>query len=334
MPKKNSIAAIIILAILICLILCIGGMFLSHWYAERYFEVSNDENPQALLGDSFGAVNALISAFAFAGVIVAIFLERKELKLHRKDLSFQQQEFAIQNETLQLQRFENTFFNMLTLQQRIVLDLCYKDEKMGKIVQGRELFFFSFEEMVHQVKSSNGQEDIIIGMRQYLAVNGLACYDNCRTPSYFDHYFRHLYTIIKFIDSSELLSFEEKNKYTSMVRATLSRYELVWFFYNGLSIAGNPKFKKLIEKYSLLKNIREELLALCKENAETLTRKKVNWHILLDNGYSGKDYNFWVTVDNTDSTKYYVSAFYNKNDLNEGIWAVKEMQNFVAHITQ
>lgn len=334
MPKKNSIAAIIILAILVCLILCIGGMFLSHWYAERYFEVSNDENPQALLGDSFGAVNALISAFAFAGVIVAIFLERNELKLHRKDLSFQQQEFAIQNETLQLQRFENTFFNMLTLQQRIVLDLCYKDEKMGKIVQGRELFFFSFEEMVHQVESSNGQEDIIIGMRQYLAVNGLACYDNCRTPSYFDHYFRHLYTIIKFIDSSELLSFEEKNKYTSMVRATLSRYELVWLFYNGLSIAGNPKFKKLIEKYSLLKNIREELLALCKENAETLTRKNVNWHILLDNGYSGKDYNFWVTVDNTDSTKYYVSAFYNKNDLNEGIWAVKEMQNFVAHITQ
>lgn len=200
MPKKNSIATIIILAILVCLILCIGGMFLSHWYAERYFEVSNDENPQALLGDSFGAVNALISAFAFAGVIVAIFLERNELKLHRKDLSFQQQEFAIQNETLQLQRFENTFFNMLTLQQRIVLDLCYKDEKMGKIVQGRELFFFSFEEMVHQVESSNGQEDIIIGMRQYLAVNGLACYDNCRTPSYFDHYFRHLYTIIKFID--------------------------------------------------------------------------------------------------------------------------------------
>lgn len=334
MPKKNSIAAIIILAILVCLILCIGGMFFSHWYAERYFEVSNDENPQALLGDSFGAVNALISAFAFAGVIVAIFLERNELKLHRKDLSFQQQEFAIQNETLQLQRFENTFFNMLTLQQRIVLDLCYKDEKMGKIVQGRELFFFSFEEMVHQVKSSNGQEDIIIGMRQYLAMNGLACYDNCRTPSYFDHYFRHLYTIIKFIDSLELLSFEEKNKYTSMVRATLSRYELVWLFYNGLSIAGNPKFKKLIEKYSLLKNIREELLALCKENAETLTRKNVNWQILLDNGYSGKDYNFWVTVDNTDSTKYYVSAFYNKNDLNEGIWAVKEMQNFVAHITQ
>lgn len=334
MPKKNSIAAIIILAIFVCLILCIGGMFLSHWYAERYFEVSNDENPQALLGDSFGAVNALISAFAFAGVIVAIFLERNELKLQRKDLSFQQQEFAIQNETLQLQRFENTFFNMLTLQQRIVLDLCYKDEKMGKIVQGRELFFFSFEEMVHQVESSNGQEDVLIGMRQYLAVNGLACYDNCRTPSYFDHYFRHLYTIIKFIDSSELLSFEEKNKYTSMVRATLSRYELVWLFYNGLSIAGNPKFKKLIEKYSLLKNIREDLLALCKENAEALTRKNVNRHILLDNGYSGKDYNFWVTVNNTDSEKYYVSAFYNKNDLNEGIWAVKEMQNFIAHITQ
>lgn len=61
------------IAILICLGLCIGGMYLSHWYAANYFNVNqSDGNPKALFGDSFGAVNALISAFAFAGVIVAI----------------------------------------------------------------------------------------------------------------------------------------------------------------------------------------------------------------------------------------------------------------------
>ncbi|MFS2871677.1 putative phage abortive infection protein [Phocaeicola dorei] len=330
MVKKINLTVTVTLAVIVCLVLCIGGMFLSHWYAEKYFEVPCGENPQALLGDSFGAVNALISAFAFAGVIVAIFIERNELRLQRKDLFVQQQEFAIQNETLQLQRFENTFFNMLTLQQRIVFDLCYKDEKAGKIVQGRELFFFSFEEMPHWEKSKNEQKEMIIGMREYLAINGLSCYDDCHTPSYFDHYFRHLYTIIKFIDNSDLLSFEEKYKYTSMVRATLSRYELVWLFYNGLSIVGNPKFKKFIERYSLLKNIREDLLTLCKENNDIFPDKNINRNKLLYKGYSGTDYNFWVTADNADPTKYYVGAFYSKNDLPEGILAVNEMQNFIA----
>ncbi|MFW5612850.1 MAG: putative phage abortive infection protein, partial [Prevotella pectinovora] len=37
-------------------------------------------------------------------------------------------------------------------------------------------------------------------------------------------------------------------------------YELVWLYYNGLSDYGSEKFKPLIEKYSMLQNLREELL--------------------------------------------------------------------------
>lgn len=330
MARKLNITWTMVAAVLVCLTLCIGGMYLSHWYAERYFPVSAGENPQALLGDSFGAVNALISAFAFAGVIVAIIIERNELMLQRKDLSIQQQEFATQNATLQLQRFENTFFNMLTLQQRIVLDLCHKDELTGKTVQGRELFFFSFEIMPHIVATGSGnQEKSVKGMRHYLSVKGLAYYDHCHTPSYFDHYFRHLYTIIKFIDNSDLLTFDEKYKYTTMVRATLSRYELVWLFYNGLSVAGNPKFKKLIEKYALLKNMREDLLTLSRENEVVLTRKGLTRQTLQDYGYPGTDYNFWVTADENAPALYYVSAFYNKDELREGIQKARDWENLM-----
>lgn len=121
MRRKNNTTLVAVAAIAVCIALCIGEMLLSHWYAGAFFPVPQGERPQALFGDSFGAVNALISAFAFAGVIVTIFIERHELTLQRKDLSLQRREFATQNKTLQLQRFENTFFNMLTLQQRIVL---------------------------------------------------------------------------------------------------------------------------------------------------------------------------------------------------------------------
>ena len=75
-----------------------------------------------------------------------------------------------------------------------------------------------------------------------------------------DHYFRHLYRIFKYIDDadSNVISDEKKYKYTGIVRATLSPYELIMLFYNGFS---HPKFKAMIEKYALLQNLRMELLA-------------------------------------------------------------------------
>ncbi|EGK02588.1 putative phage abortive infection protein [Dysgonomonas gadei] len=348
--KEFSIGYTIGIASIICIILWVGGMFLTQWYANSHFEVgATDGNKYALFGDSFGAVNALISAFAFAGVIVAIVIQRNELRLQRKDLELQRNEFSTQNKTLQLQRFENTFFNMLSLQQQIVNDLYYKetikdhiiedapDPSLGRLtkevlvektIQGRELFFFSFREIVHHITTSDGQKKDVSGMRGYLYFKGLGSYENSYTPSYFDHYFRHLYTIIKFVDKSDFLSFEEKYKYTTMVRATLSRYELVWLYYNGLSSVGKQKFKKLIEEYSLLKNIREDLLTLSKENTTIIAAKGFNQKWIFDKGYSGTDYEFWVTNIENDNDKYHVKAFYNNNDLEEGLRKANEWQTF------
>ena len=83
------------------------------------------------------------------------------------------------------------------------------------------------------------------------------------TPSYFDHYFRLMYRILKFVDNTKLIEDKDKYKYdyTCILRALLSRYELVWLYYNGLSDYGSERFKPLIEKYSMLQNLREELLA-------------------------------------------------------------------------
>ena len=38
-------------------------------------------------GDSFGAINALFAGLAFAGVIFAIILQKKELELQRQELA-------------------------------------------------------------------------------------------------------------------------------------------------------------------------------------------------------------------------------------------------------
>jgi hypothetical protein len=74
------------------------------------------------------------------------------------------------------------------------------------------------------------------------------------------HYFRHLYNLIKFVDRSSTLTYEEKRVYTNIVRAQLSSYELLLLFYNCLSICGRDKFKGLVEKYHLLKWVPGEKL--------------------------------------------------------------------------
>ncbi len=106
-------------------------------------------------GDMFGAVNALFSGLAFAGMIYAIWLQSQELRrtneemggqsemlelqkneltktneqmeLQNESLRLQNQElietrkeFKMQNETLSLQRFENTFFQLLNLYHEII----------------------------------------------------------------------------------------------------------------------------------------------------------------------------------------------------------------------
>jgi hypothetical protein len=56
------------------------------------------EEARGLFGDSFGAINALFSGLAFAGVIVAIMLQREELRLQRQELEQTREELRGQKE--------------------------------------------------------------------------------------------------------------------------------------------------------------------------------------------------------------------------------------------
>lgn len=242
-------------------------------------------------GDQFGAVNALFSGLAFAGLIYTIILQRHDLKLQRRDLHYQRRElelnrkelmlnrkeleltrieleltrkemedqtaeFEKQNETLKIQRFENTFFNMLSQFQDVVNNLKVTKEFYGGV--GRDCFEKTYvkNEQIEQ----NFNDFAHLSMSSIIFRDGLNGYKRSEMPKYFDHYFRLLYRIIKFVDDSKVITdIEEKYEYTALLRAMLSRYELVWLYYNGLSY-GAQKLKPLIERYSMLNNLRPELL--------------------------------------------------------------------------
>lgn len=84
-----------------------------------------------------------------------------------------------------------------------------------------------------------------------------------------DHYYRHMYRTIEFIDNKKYLTNNDKYNYIKILRSQLSDYEQIVFFLNSLSGTGRAwellkknkvdeeikKDKQLITKYNLIKNI-------------------------------------------------------------------------------
>jgi hypothetical protein len=105
------------LHLLIFLFLVVLFLWILGWLLMDTFIDSEDHG---IFGDKFGSINALFSGFALAGIIYTIVLQKKELSLQREELEETREEFKIQNITLKKQRFENTFFQLLTLHNDIV----------------------------------------------------------------------------------------------------------------------------------------------------------------------------------------------------------------------
>jgi len=262
-------------------------LIISAWIYTYYQLKDLDPNIRGTFGDMFGSINALFSGLALAGIIITILLQQKELRLQRQELSETRKEFKIQNETLRIQRFENTFFSLLNIHHKIVSDIDYRyyksrekdfgiasysfqtktEDKEVVVIEGRDVFRFRFNRF---------KESVIDGEMGWLELYK-EHYEMAQTD--FGHYFRNLYRMVKLVETTDFFYdknsisesgiFKTKYKYTSIIRAQVSDYELAWLFYNCLSSNGIEKFKPLIEKYSLLKNLPENLI-LDVENHKSL----------------------------------------------------------------
>lgn len=255
--------------VMAAMFLLVVMLWFSSWLIITHY--IKDPTNQGTFGDTFGAVNALFSGLAFAGLIATLLYQKEELKLQREELQQtreelkgQREEFEEQNKTLKRQRFENTFFNMLSLQQEITNNLLLQckifkeDIERDVTYKGREAFKGIYEDAVFEYEGIISITNT--GLKYILKNNWLDGYTKIPATNRFDHYFRHLYRIFKYVDTTDLISDEERYEYACIVRSQLSDYELIMLFFNGLSDNGKEKFKPLIEKYAILKNMRPDLL--------------------------------------------------------------------------
>lgn len=244
-------------------------------FSVIFYVCKNDEKGFGLnlLGDFLGGSVASVWALAGLFLIYVAFLGQKqsllnqqleimysqlEVKYTRLELAGQKQEMILQNQTLLNQKFENTFFQLLTLFNGILNSLDLREKGSNIIIAtGRdcfESFNDSLKQICRKVVSSDGghpaQPTIVQSLRAYNAV-----YDANNAD--LSHYFRTIYHIFKFIDDSNI---DNKKRYSSIARAQLSSFEQVILFYNCLHQNGVEKFKPLIEKYAVFKNIDKGLL--------------------------------------------------------------------------
>lgn len=349
--KSWSVGFILFVAVLVCVGISFLGIWLSYIFVSKHPDVPDVMNARGLFGDSWGGVNAIISAFAFAGVIVTLFLQNRDLNLQRKEMARQREEFEKENETLKYQRFENLFYNMLNLQQQIVDDLRveydadefslvplptggqgYENRKAHRVITGRETFRYIFEDESFPTHSKAGDNTKIKGTRRVLYHDGLKAYDDYWTPTIFDHYFRHLYKIIQFVDEQEF-PFDEAYRYVSFFRGTLSRHELVWIYYNALQPQYH-KLKALVEKYTLLKNLRPELLTLTLEADAYYKGLGITDKDLRDYNFSSRDFEFYLTDEKNDPQRFFLSAFWKLSEIEEGYGELNRWRDFINNASE
>lgn len=96
-----------------------------------------DATQRGQFGDAFGAVNALFSGLAFAGLVYTISLQRQELMLQRKELEMTRQE-------LRLTRLESENHNKLVAEQQKLTRLQQRQEM--RIADGRSLPIIRLQE--------------------------------------------------------------------------------------------------------------------------------------------------------------------------------------------
>lgn len=259
----------------------IGGICLIIFINSIVYFIFKDATSAGTFGDIFGLSNALFSGFALAGIIYTILLQQEDLNLQRKELRLTRREQRIQNETLKLQRFENTFFSMLESHQSILSYLRIETYVVYEKTSAPGLPNFEYyQEITSQQIQIYTNRDVFRFLHNkfhYLCLDEQITLLREAYYKLYDahqdilgHYFRNLYRIIKLIDNTtfrngttqEVLEYNHKLRYeyTSILRAQFSTFELMLIFYNCLSDHGCDYFKPLIEKYTLLKNISNHVL--------------------------------------------------------------------------
>lgn len=220
------------------------------------------------IGDYIGGIlNPIFGFLGLFALLATIRLQNKELKnsstelkLTRKESRKSAKALKQQSNSIKLQNFENTFFNMINLHNEIVKSL-KMDNQHWRINFTLNSDYKNFNSEYNENKDSYKDlshiftsKEVLIELERRLkmvlgkaTVNLTTIEKNKRNTNdrylvfykqfqqYLSHYFRNIYQILNFISNTNGIN---KKFYANIFRSQLSEYELTLLFYNIVSDMG------------------------------------------------------------------------------------------------
>ena len=148
------------------------------------------------IGDFFGGT--MVGLLSFASLLfvsAAVVMQKEELRLQREEVMKTRKEFEITNETMKKQAFDSTFFNLISLQKEILIEIKFDGE------QGRAAI----------TKLFNKLEKTIFNERQYELFDTISATTHSKTLGI-------LNDIINIYYNDKNFSVEYLNKISDMIQ--------------------------------------------------------------------------------------------------------------------
>ncbi|MCI4568523.1 hypothetical protein [Lysobacter sp. CFH 32150] len=108
-----------------------------------------------LFGDSFGALNALFSGLGFAGVLVTLMYQQRQLKIQQEELNSTQAELRRQSALFDQQKFDDSFFQLLGLVRENLNSLMHRNAETKEEIRGIDLLAARLKRLRDHLKQLN-----------------------------------------------------------------------------------------------------------------------------------------------------------------------------------
>lgn len=182
----------------------------------------------ALLGDSFGIVNAFFSGLAFSGLIITIVLQRRELNESRK--------------VFKSQKFEDAFYRLLGFYKENLNEITVHDNDGDSIYNGVGGLAHQIRKLSHAIGvyskyqveakyNESNTNELYVNIKRYLIPQS-----------------RYLGTLesILYLIMSEIDDNRERDFYLKLLTSQLTVHEVKYIFYRCLISKTDSTFVRLV----------------------------------------------------------------------------------------
>lgn len=252
-----------------------------------------DKASWGAMGDYFGGMlNPTFALLGLFALLKTIRIQSEELRTSNKALEYSNEELQLtrteahlsrealqeQSNSIKLQNFENTFFNMINLHNEIIqgikfttvnyifksdlndsidFEITFKVEEnafankdLDSICINLKKFLNTYNTLENYMKEINYKN--LSNINQANMTNDLYLLFYNVHDQYVGTYFRNIYQILKVISKKGI----NEKFYSNILRAQLSNHELEFLFYHCASQIGNTEFIILLIKFEFLEHLR------------------------------------------------------------------------------